>query len=313
MENINKIHILLFYKFVPLKDLEALQKKHLRYMKELDVKGRILLAEEGINGSVSGTKKQIEEYKNWLKKDNKFNDVNFKEEIGLEHPFRRTQVVIRDEIVAIGKKINMNKKADYISPKELKELYDKKEEFVILDARNYYEYKVGKFKNAIHLDIKTFREFPEALGKIENLKDKKIITYCTGGIRCEKASAVMKEAGFKKVYQLKDGILTFGKEYPNSYWEGKCFVFDKRLISDMNNSNEKTITKCETCDELSDLYRNCRNVHCDKLYIQCKPCQENFNGCCSKKCFEVFKIQCLNKSFKNQGRRIEKINLISNN
>ena len=138
--------------------------------------------------------------------------------------------------------------------------------------------------------------------KLSDKKDKKIITFCTGGIRCEKAARYMKDQGFKNVLQLKDGILAFTKEFPDTYWEGKCFVFDKRLVSDVNNSKE-IISNCFTCNKASDLYRNCRNVKCDKLYIQCKDCQGNFNGCCSKDCFLVFREQCMVKSLIKQGRR----------
>jgi len=300
------IHVLLFYKFVNLDRLEALQKKHLRFMKDLDVRGRVIIGEEGINGSVSGTEWQVEEYKSWLISDERFSDIRFKEEIGLEHPFRRNSVLIKEEIVALGKKVDFENKAPYITSKELKEFYDRGlgKNIIILDARNDYEYKIGHFNNSIHLNIKTFNEFPEALNKIENLKDKKIITVCTGGIRCEKAAPYMKSQGFKNVLQLKDGILNFGKEYPDTYWEGKCFVFDKRLVSDVNNSNDKPLTNCETCEEFSDLYRNCRNVDCNDLYTQCVKCQEDFNGCCSKDCFKEFKKQCLAKSVENQGRRM---------
>ena len=299
-----KIHILLFYKFVKIENPKGFQRQHLMDCKALGIKGRILVANEGINGSVSGIKSQINKYKKLLTSDKRFSDIIFKEEIGLEHPFRRMGVLLRDEIVALNKKVDLSTPSNYITSKELKELYDKGEdkEVIILDTRNDYEYKVGKFKNSIHLNIKTFHQFPEALKKIKDKKDKKIITFCTGGIRCEKAARYMKEQGFKDVYQLKDGILTFTREFPNTYWEGKCFVFDKRLVSYVNQIN-KTISNCFTCNKARDLYRNCRNIRCDKLYIQCVPCQGDFNGCCSKDCFKEFKEQCMVKSLINQGRR----------
>ena len=305
-----QIHILLFYKFAEIKNPERFQQRHLREILKLGVKGRILVAKEGINGSVSGTKEQVANYKKLLASDKRFKDIIFKEEKGLEHPFRRTQVLLREEIVALNKKVNMKNTGDYITAEELHELYEKggDKNFVILDARNYYEYNVGRFKGAIHLNIKTFREFPEALKKIDNLRSKKIIAYCTGGIRCEKATAYMKDKGFKNVYQLKNGILDFGKKFPKAEWQGKCFVFDKRLVSDVNNQNETPLTKCSTCDELSDLYRNCRNVYCDKLYTQCKECQEDFSGCCSKECLIKFRKQCIEKSVANQGRKVMAIN-----
>ncbi len=297
----DKIQILLFYKFIEIKKPEKFIKEHLKFCKDLNVKGKVLVSTEGINGSISGTQSQIEEYKKQLTSYKEFSDIVFKQESGLEHPFKKMNVRLRKEIVAFGKIVNTKQGGQYITAEQLKQLYENKEEFLILDARNDYEYKVGKFKDAIQLNIKTFKQFPEALAKIENFKDKKIITYCTGGIRCEKASAYMKQKGFKNVYQLKDGIITFGQKFPATFWQGKCFVFDKRLVSDINNTNE-TISNCHTCNTPSDLYRNCRNTECDKLYIQCKDCQENFNGCCSKQCFEKFKEQCIQKSFRNQHK-----------
>ena len=161
--------------------------------------------------------------------------------------------------------------------------------------------------DAIHLNIKNFRDFPEALKKIENLKDKKIITYCTGGIRCEKASAYMKEKGFKNVYQLKDGILTFGKNFPDTFWEGKCFVFDKRMISSINSpkSEDDIITNCENCNVVCDLYKNCRNPTCDRFVVLCVKCQEELIGCCSESCKHELQKLFLEKSMRNQGRKTD--------
>jgi UPF0176 protein len=153
-----------------------------------------------------------------------------------------------------------------------------------LDARNDYESRVGRFKNAITPNIKTFREFPKVLSELDGKKDKKILMYCTGGIRCEKASAFLKKEGFNNVYQLHGGILNFSKTFPNTIWEGKCFVFDKRLISEVNEG-EKPITQCELCGLDCDLYKNCRNRECDKLTITCLNCERTFGGCCSKECF----------------------------
>jgi len=126
--------------------------------------------------------------------------------------------------------------------------------------------------------------------------------YCTGGIRCEKASAYMIEKGFKNVMQLEGGIINFCQQYPNTLWEGRCFVFDKRLISSVGQTNPP-ITNCIICNVRCDLYRNCRNVNCDKLVVMCLDCEKKMNGCCSEICFKEFKIQCIEKSIRKQGRR----------
>ena len=273
------------------------------FCKSLGLVGRVLVSDEGINGSVSGHESKIEEYKKNLLEDKRFSGITFKEDEVIEKPFTKMKVKVRDEIVTFGKKVDFEKTGEYLAPEKLKKMYEDKEEFVILDARNDYEYKAGRFKNAIHLNIKNFRDFPEALKKIENLKDKKIVTYCTGGIRCEKASAYMKENGFENVMQLKDGIINYGKQFPDTFWEGKCFVFDKRLISKINSDGE-TDAKCEVCGKASDLCRNCRNVNCDKLILECLDCQRELNGCCSVECLKEFRIQCMEKALKNQGRRM---------
>lgn len=295
----NKIHILLFYKFQKIKNLEYFARKHKSFCKKLGVLGKVLIAKEGINGSISGTKEQVEEYKIFLWLQKGFDDVNFKEETAFERPFTKMHVRIRNEIVSLKKKVGINKKGKYLTPKEFLEIYNgrDKNNVIILDTRNYYEYQLGRFKNAINLNIKTFREFPEFVekfkkkfnkGELKNKKIKqKIVMYCTGGIRCEKASAYMKEQGFENVYQLEGGIINFCQQFPNTIWDGKCFVFDKRLMTDINQNN-KPITKCINCDVLCDLYRNCKNLSCDKLVIMCVKCQEKLQGCCSIKCFREF-------------------------
>ncbi|MEK6882167.1 MAG: rhodanese-like domain-containing protein, partial [Nanoarchaeota archaeon] len=148
-----------------------------------------------------------------------------------------------------------------------------------------------------------FREFPEAVEKLdkEKMKDKKIVTYCTGGIRCEKASAYLKQQGFENVHQLKEGVIKFGKQFPNNVWEGKLFVFDKRLLSGVNDETQDL--KCDVCGKNCDLYRNCRNVYCDNLFISCLDCEKKLNGCCSESCFKEFKKQCMEKSLRKQNRR----------
>lgn len=280
------INILLYYKFHPIENVEWFVREHKRFCKKLGVYGKVLIGKEGLNGSISGTKKQTEEYKKFLTNFKGFEDVFFKEENGKEHPFTKMIVRIRKEIVSLHKKVDMTKKGKYVESERFLEDYNK-DDVIILDARNYYEYELGRFKNAINPGIKTFREFPEFIDKFKENKDKKIYIYCTGGIRCEKAGIYMEEQGFKNVYQLHGGIINFCQKFPNTIWDGKCFVFDKRLVSDVGQKNNP-ITNCVTCNEISDLMRNCKNISCDNLVIQCQKCQEKMHGCCSKKCMNEF-------------------------
>lgn len=279
----NDIHILLFYKYVDIENPETFMVEHREMCKKLGLYGRILVAKEGINGSVAGTVEQTEAYKEAMRKDPRFSDMQFKEDIGISIPFRKMIVKVKREIVTFGQKVDLKNTGTHLTPKEFKELYDKGEEMIVLDARNNYESKVGRFKNAITPDIEKFSDFPKVVDGLKDKKDKKIVMYCTGGIRCEKASAYMKEQGFKDVSQLKGGILTFGKEFPDTIWEGTCFVFDRRLTSTINGES-KPITKCENCGVDCDLCKNCKNTLCDKYIIQCVDCKHLLNGCCSKEC-----------------------------
>ncbi len=296
MEN---IHVLLFYKYVKIENPNKFRISLLKECDEIGLKGRILVAEEGINGSVSGLKNQTEEFKKKLREDERFRDIEFKEDIGVLHPFKKIQIKVKNEIVRFEQEIDLENTGKHISPKEFLEIYEKEgdkigKEIFVVDARNNYEARVGKFKNAITPNIKTFREFPKILDELRDKKDKKIVMYCTGGIRCEKASAFLKENGFKDVSQLHGGIINFGKQYPDSVWQGKCFVFDKRIVSDIN-SNSNSVTNCEHCDIKCDLYKNCANNDCDRFFSVCIECEQRFGGTCSETCCDEHQIERQNK------------------
>lgn len=276
-----------FYKYVDLENPEKFQKEHQEFCTNLGIKGKILVAEEGINGTVSGTKKQIEKYEKEILNNKVFEDIKFKRTKTNEHPFGKTIVRLRKEIVTSRFDVNTKKVGKYISPSELKRMYDNKEDFVIIDARNNYESKIGKFKNAITPKIETFREFPKIIRGLKQYKTKKVIMYCTGGVRCEKASALLIKEGFWDVSQLKDGILNYTEQYPNTYFEGRCFVFDNRLS--IGSENTKDISLCEKCHTPCGEYTNCKNKKCDKLFICCNKCRKQFKNTCSGKCKKLSK------------------------
>lgn len=296
----NMVHVILFYKFTEIENLDAFARAHLRFCNKENLLGKVLVAHEGINGSISGSKQQVNEYMEHLNAQEQFADVRFKIETATFHPFKKMIVRVKNEIIRMDKEVDMGTTAKYISPKELLELYESEEDFIILDTRNNYESDVGKFKNAITPDIDTFRDFPDVLKSLDADKNKKIITYCTGGIRCEKATAYMVEEGFTDVYQLKDGIINFCQEYPDTVWEGKCFVFDQRLLSDVDPESE-CISNCINCDTSSDRHTNCKDPVCDKLIILCENCSDALNGCCSPECKSEYKSYLTKISRKNQG------------
>jgi UPF0176 protein len=282
---IPQIHIILFYKFVNIEKPGKFQKEHQTLCNNLGIKGKVLVAYEGINGSVSGTKSQIDEYKKHLILDSRFRDIEFKEEVGYQHPFEKMIVKVKKEIIKIEQDLDMNKVGEHISPQEFLNICENNGDIVILDTRNDYESRVGKFKNAITPNIQTFKEFPNYIKKSKLPKNKSIVMYCTGGIRCEKASAYMIKEGFTNVKQLHGGIINFCQKLPNTLWEGSCFVFDNRLTSNINQES-KPITHCNSCKSPCDLYRNCKNERCNKLIFICGECKQKNHSCCSQECLK---------------------------
>ena len=273
-----------FYKYVHIGNPLEFQQRHLEFCMSLGLKGRILVGEEGINGCVYGTKSQIEKYKHELRENPLLSDIEFKDHITNKIAYRKMFVRLRKEIVHSGLNVDLRNTGKFITPKELKEMLDNNEDIVLADMRNDYESKIGKFRNAITLPMRNFRELPNAVKEIEHLKEKRVVVYCTGGIRCEKASAYLNEKGFKNVSQIKGGILKYGEEFPDTYWEGKCFVFDDRLAIQINKFNTEPLEECTWCKKKCDDYLNCHNLDCDKLFICCGECKEKHNKSCSEEC-----------------------------
>jgi len=272
-----------FYKYVEIGNPIEFQEKHLKFCNSLGLKGRIMVGKEGINGGIYGTREQINKYKEEITKNPLFSDMEFKDQVTYKRAYRKMFVRLRKEIVAFETEVELKNTADYVSPKEFKNILDNKEDVVLLDMRNDYEFLVGKFKNARTISMQNFRELPEKLNEIEDLKDKRIITYCTGGIRCEKGSAFLKQNGFKYVSQLKGGILSYVKQFPDTYWDGKCYVFDDRLAVPLNNKHEP-ISNCPWCNIMSDNILNCHNLNCNKQFTCCEECVEKHNKSCCEEC-----------------------------
>lgn len=283
------IKILLYYKYVPLSDLEGLKVRQKALCSHLDLFGRILLSQEGINGTIVGTPEKIDEYVEEMKSYPDFANMEWKVSWADEQVFPKLRVVVRDEIVTLGQKksgsdVSLNNKADYIEPQELLEKYENNEPFVIIDARNGYEATIGKFKNAITPDITNFRDFPAFVQTLEKYKDAEVITYCTGGVRCEKASAYLRESGFSRVRQLHGGIHEYGEKVKGKYFEGEMFVFDKRLHVPVNTENPSVVSHCQFCDSAVARYIDCAIVSCNSLFICCESCQEARHGACGDEC-----------------------------
>lgn len=272
-----------FYKYFDIKKPFILKESLLKKCKELNILGRILIAEEGINAGISGETQSIEIFKEYLYKFTYFKDLTFREQEVKHQSYHRLVVRTRKEIVVFGKKVNLQKTGKFIDPQTLKTSLDNKEDLILIDARNDYESSIGKFKDAETLPISTFREFHKASKTLAKYKDKKIVLYCTGGIRCEKASAYLVEQGFTDVNQLQGGIINYIGQYPQTYFEGACFVFDDRIVS----PSGKPISQCKHCSQETDQCINCHNLDCDSLFISCFDCQEKMNKTCSISCKEA--------------------------
>ncbi len=285
MESKSTYQILAYYFYTRIPDAEEFTQHHLKYCIELGIVGRIYLAHEGINGTISGTKQQCAVYMDDLKSDPRFEGVNFKID-EVENPaFNRIHVRYKKELVYSGLKyIDPNKRTGkHLRGDEVQEMMNR-EDVILLDVRSNYETRLGRFKNALTLDIENFREFPEKVKELENLKDKKIITYCTGGIKCEKASAYLLENGFNDVYQMHNGIIGYAQDTGGKDFEGVLYVFDGRVSVPINTVNPVLIAECKKCGEATDRNLNCANVECNEQFNMCEKCSEEMEGCCSEEC-----------------------------
>ena len=239
------------YKFEPLNDIDALIPRFQSICDDLDLKGSIYFSPNGINFSLAGREDAIEQYLLYMEQDKRFLDIPLKKTYSETQPFRRMKVRPKKEIISLGRNdINPRElTGNYVTPQELFSMYENNEDVIVLDTRNEYETRVGLFENAVDLQLDTFRDFPNAIKQLpEEYKDKQIVMYCTGGIRCEKASAVMLKAGFCDVRQLRGGVLDYFKETDGKYWNGDCFVFDERVALD-TNLNETEYIYCYICRE----------------------------------------------------------------
>ncbi|QAA35190.1 hypothetical protein C1I91_01390 [Clostridium manihotivorum] len=287
---LSKYRVLLYYKFVNIDNSEDYTKEHLKLCKSIGLKGRILIADEGINGTVSGTVEQTEAYMNALKADPRFEDMVYKIDEVDEHAFKKMHVRHKNSIITLLPEddVNPNEKVGkYLKPKEFYEMLQR-DDVIVVDGRNDYEYDIGHFRGAIRPEVNNFKEFPEWIDEnLSEYKDKKILTYCTGGIRCEKLTGVFLEHGFDDVYHLEGGIVTYGKdpEVKGRLWDGRCYVFDERISVKINNTEEDTvISKCAHCGEESYRYINCTNDDCHKQHICCEKCEAEQEGFCSDSC-----------------------------
>ncbi|MDO7847407.1 rhodanese-related sulfurtransferase [Hymenobacter sp. M29] len=277
--------VLLYYCYTPLENPEQFRDEHHRLCLDLDLRGRIIVAAEGLNGTVSGTVESCARYMAAVKADSRFEALEFKVDEVAAHTFQKLHVRVKPEIVhsSLRHVRPHEKTGQHLSPEEFKALKDR-DDVVVVDVRSDYEYNLGRFKNAVTLDIENFRDFPERVERLKEFKDKKILTYCTGGVKCEKASAFLLEQGFENVYQLHGGIIKYGIEAGGEDFDGQCYVFDNRVAVDVNRVNPTVISRCQHCQTPSNRLINCANPHCNAHLPLCEACGEKLQGACSEAC-----------------------------
>lgn len=289
--------IILYYKFTPVKNPEALRKWQTVLCAEAGLNGRIIVSDHGINGTLGGDKEALEYYIEQMESVQELNGKDWSEPFpgrfsadlsGIEYKwsnggysdFPRLSVKCRKELVTLDPdtKFNPMNKSVGLRPKEWHEYIKNNPDVPILDARNDYESDVGKFKGAITPKISAFKELKPELDKLD--KNKPLLTYCTGDIRCEYLSAYMQEKGFNEVYHLDGGIVKYGEEFgDDGFWEGKCYVFDDRTTVAFSE-DAKDLADCAFCSGKTSSFRNCGNSSCNKRQIVCDSCQVE-NPLCS--------------------------------
>jgi len=291
-----------FYRFSPIaKDtIDVFKSALMTEAKRLSVKGLVIMGCEGINTTIAGLEQDLKDFISYISQTPGFENMSVKYSTSKMIPFRRFKVQIRDEIVTLNRPdLQPNEKdPSHLTPEEWHNVLTKEQDYLLIDTRNWYETEIGKFKNAIAPPITEFTEFPKWLETQNIPKEKKVLIYCTGGIRCEKAQVEMKESGFNNVFQLKDGILGYLKEFPNQTFDGECFVFDHRVAVDQNLEASKNFDLCPHCGQPSNNEISC--VKCDSTAKVCERCLEK------EARFETCSKNCAHHYVMNPNKKIRK-------
>lgn len=287
--------IIAYYIFTPIMDPQGEVQRQQKFLEDKDVKCRIYVAHNGINAQMSASTIDAQAYIDWMRQDQRFKEVQFKIDFYHEHVFPKTAVKFRKQLVALDEKVDLSTTGKHLSPKEWKEMLENKDENVLLlDVRNQYEWEIGHFEVAELPLLKTFREFSPYAKNLKHQYDPtqtKVMMYCTGGIRCELYSSLLKKEGFKEVYQLEGGVINYGKQESTAHWKGKLFVFDDRLSVSIDEKVDEVISRCFQCKELSDMYYNCANMDCNALFLCCFSCAKKLKGCCSNICMSAKRVR----------------------
>jgi UPF0176 protein len=295
------IIMIAYYVIERIENPKEVIKRHKSFLQGIDSKGRIYIGKQGVNAQLSVARVDLKKYLDFLKSDPLYYSADIKLHEDSVHRFAKLTVKERDQIVALDQEVNFTYRGEYISPEDWnKKLDERDENTIIIDVRNNYESDVGYFEGALKPDKRTFREFIEYADKLadvtENKDDKTVLMYCTGGIRCEFYSPLMKERGFKNVFQLKGGVIAYGLDQGKKHWRGKLFVFDDRLVVPICEDNTEIISKCKFCHGPSDIFYNCANMDCNDLFLSCKKCAKEHKGCCCQACMTDGRVREMDSS-----------------
>ena len=285
--------VILFYKYVTIADPEAYRVLVRSLAEKHELLGRVLIAEEGINGTLEGTKAHTDAFGRELMEDTHFHDLKIKTSEGNGKAFVKLYVKVRDEIVGtrfpkdVDPRVQTGK---HLTPEELKNWYTSGKEFKIIDMRNDYEYQSGHFKDSINPGMDASRELPDMMEKLEPLKGETVLTVCTGGVRCEKMSAYLLAKGFTDVYQLEEGMHAYMEKYPGEDFLGTLYTFDKRLTMDFGGERE-IIGTCRMCTAKTEEYVNCGNDFCHRHFLVCQGCKGEEKTFCSEECVNYVPVE----------------------
>jgi len=281
--------VLLFYKYVTIENPTEFLNDHRALCEQLGIKGRFVVAHEGLNGTCEGTPDSINEYVKILTNDPRFGDMHIKYSQGTGNSFPKLKIKVRPEIVSLGlgeNDIDPNKITGiHLKPSELHSWFENGEDFEIIDMRNDYEHAVGHFPNSVLPKLKNFRDLPREIKNLKHLKDKKVLTVCTGGVRCEKASGYLKSQGFKTVYQLDGGMVSYMEQFPGQNFNGAMYSFDGRNVIDYDQGNHEIIGRCVRCGNKTENYVDCKNESCHGQFLYCKDCLNKYGKIyCEDRC-----------------------------
>ncbi|MDR6123251.1 UPF0176 protein [Bacillus sp. SLBN-46] len=301
--------VLLYYKYVEIENPEETANEHRQFCNEKGLKGRIIIAAEGINGTVSGTIEQTDAYIQYMEQHPLFSGTIFKIDEASEHAFKKMKVRSRSELVTLRLEDDINPNVltgKHLKPREFFEQMQK-DDTVVIDARNDYEYDLGHFRGAVRPDILNFRDLPQWIRENkEQFEGKKILTYCTGGIRCEKFSGWMLQEGFEDVSQLDGGIVTYGKdpEVQGDLWDGQLYVFDERISVPVNQKEHVVVGKDYYTGQPCERYVNCANPECNRKILCSEENEHKHLRSCSHEC----RVHPRNRYIAQHGLSKEEVN-----